>query len=214
MFIHEVEHLVGLSKKTIRYYEELGLIYPKRNMENDYRIYGEEEIKKLKILKFLRELGVPICDLKLLKEQRLSLKECLEGRIYKIEMQEKNYEKVKNMCLEIIDKNEQFETFDISKYFMAMNTLNKEGFTMRDIETKKRKKILGAIFSSFLFGFFFLFLVGIMSYFQFTEEEALPWALYILFAFFLLIPVFGIVWNLIARIKEILGGEEDEASKY
>lgn len=171
MFIHEVEHLVGLSKKTIRYYEELGLIYPKRNIENDYRIYSEEEIGKLKILKFLRELGVPIRDLKLLKEQRLSLKECLEDRIYKIEVQEKNYEKVKNMCLEIIDKEEKFETFDISKYFMEMNTLNKEGFTMRDIETKKRKKILGAIFSSFLFGFFFLFWLDLCLIFSLQKRK-------------------------------------------
>ena len=47
MFINEVEHLVGLSKKSIRYYEENGLLNPSRNKENDYRIYQEEDIRKL-----------------------------------------------------------------------------------------------------------------------------------------------------------------------
>ena len=56
MNIHEVEHLIGLSKKSIRYYEEHGLLKPKRNQENDYLIYQEEDIKKLKVIKFLREL--------------------------------------------------------------------------------------------------------------------------------------------------------------
>ena len=42
MFINEVETLVGLSKKSIRFYEENGLIKPKRNAENDYRVYSDQ----------------------------------------------------------------------------------------------------------------------------------------------------------------------------
>jgi len=214
MFINEVEHLVGLSKKTIRYYEELGLLNPSRNQENDYRIYGETEINKLKILKFLRELDVPIRDLKLLEEKKISLQECLEDRILKIEEHEKNYEKVKNMCLEILESHDQYETFDVSKYFLEMNTLNKEGFTMRTVKTNKRKKIVGAIFSSVLFGSFFVFLLVLISYFQITEDSPIPLAIFLFLFFLLLLPVFGIGWNLVSRIREILGGEEDEASKY
>ena len=56
MFINEVEYIVKLSKKSIRYYEELGLINPKRNVNNDYRVYDENDINKLKIIKLLREL--------------------------------------------------------------------------------------------------------------------------------------------------------------
>ena len=45
MLINEVETKVGLSKKSIRFYESNGLLNPKRNNDNSYRIYDEEDIK-------------------------------------------------------------------------------------------------------------------------------------------------------------------------
>jgi len=214
MFINEVEHLVGLSKKSIRYYEENGLLTPKRNKENDYRIYNDEDIKKLKIIKFLRELGVPIRDLKLLNNSSLTLQDCMKDRISKITDEEIKYNKVKRMCENIINSTDTFESIDISVYFKEINKLNKEGFTMRDTKTSKSKKIWGAVLSSSIFGMFFIFIIGIISYFQFTEADKMPWIVYAFLMFLLLIPLFSVVFNLISRIREINGGEEDEASKY
>ena len=48
MLVSDVESITGLSKKSIRYYEEVGLVHPTRNTENDYRIYSLEDIEKLK----------------------------------------------------------------------------------------------------------------------------------------------------------------------
>ena len=39
--IKEVEKLTNITKQNIRYYERQGLIFPKRNPENDYREYSE-----------------------------------------------------------------------------------------------------------------------------------------------------------------------------
>lgn len=214
MFINEVEHIVGLSKKSIRYYEENGLLTPKRNKENGYRIYDEEDIRRLKIIKFLRELGVPIKDLKKLNENKITLQSCMQDQIHKIETEEKNYQKIKNMCIEISNSNATFNNIDITKYFEEVNILNKEGFTMRDIKTNKKKKIEGAIISSLIFSLFFIFMAGIITYFQFTELDKMPWILYAFCMFIFIVPLFGIIYNLIIRIKEINGGEEDEASKY
>lgn len=214
MFINEVEHIVGLSKKSIRYYEAHGLLTPKRNSQNDYRIYNKEDIQKLKVIKFLRELNVPIRDLQQLNEKKLSLQDCMKDRIKKIEAEEKNYQKIKNMCLEIARTNETYETIEITKYFEEVNILNKEGFTMRDIKTNKKKKISGAIISSIVFSLFFIFMAGIITYFQITEIDKIPWSLYTFIMFVFIFPLIGIIYNLIIRIKEINGGEEDEASKY
>ena len=214
MFINEVEHLVGLSKKSIRYYEENGLLNPSRNKENDYRIYQEEDIRKLQVIKFLRELDVPIKDLKSLNEGALTLQECMTDRIQKIEQEENNYQKIKEMCQEISKSKESYQEIDITKYFQEVNKLNKEGFTMRNIKTNKKKKIIGAILSSAIFSLFFLFIAGIITYFQVTEVEKMPWFLYSFLMLLFLFPLIGIIYNLIVRIKEINGGEEDEASKY
>lgn len=214
MFINEVETKVGLSKKSIRYYEENGLIKPNRNKENDYRVYSGGDVEKLKVIKFLRELDVPIRDIKLLNDGKLTLQDCMMDRIDKIKREEEKYKKIKNMCLEISRSKDTFTSVDIDKYFMEMNILNKEGFTMRNVQVNKKKKIWGAVISSLIFSIFFIFLVSIISYFQFTETDKIPWIIYIFLMMIFMIPIVGIIYNLIARIKEINGGEEDEASKY
>ena len=144
----------------------------------------------------------------------MTLQECIKDRIHKIEKEEEQYKKIKTMCIEIEEADYQFHTIDISTYFEKMNVINKEGFTMRNIKTSRTQKIVGAIISSIAFSFFFIFLVGTISYFQFTESDKMPWIIFWILIFVFCIPIFGIGGNLVKRIKEINGGEEDEASKY
>ncbi len=214
MLINEVEYIVGLSKKSIRYYEDNGLITPSRNSDNDYRIYNDKDIEKLKKIKFLRELNVPICDIKKLDGGLLSLKDCMIERISKIQYEELNYIRIKKMCEEIIKSNENFADINITKYFQEVNILGKEGFTMRNVRTSKTKKIIGACISSIIFSLLFIFLIFSTTYFQLTNDEKIPWFMFIFLNLILAFPVLGTIYNLISRIKEILGGEEDEASKY
>ena len=49
----------GLPAKTIRYYEDIGLVTPPRR-ENGYRTYREQELHKLKFLHRARSLGFTI----------------------------------------------------------------------------------------------------------------------------------------------------------
>lgn len=214
MLINEVENIVGLSKKSIRYYEENGLLSPRRNESNDYRVYDEEDIIKLRKLKFLRELNVSIRELKLLDNGELTLSDCIRGRIAQIENEEEAYQRIKKMCLKIIETEVSYEKLDIKEYFQEINILNKEGFTLRDVKTSKKRKIVECVISSVVFGMLFLFLGGIISYFQFTEIDKMPWVLYWFCMMIFIFPIIGIEYNLVGRIKEINGGEEDEASKY
>ena len=55
MKINEVEARVGVTKKNIRFYEEKGLIAPRRNSENGYREYGTGEVEQLKQIKLDRK---------------------------------------------------------------------------------------------------------------------------------------------------------------
>ena len=213
MLINEVQHIVGLSKKSIRYYEENGLLNPKRDI-NDYRIYSTDDIKKLKLIKFLRELNVSINDIKKLQNKELSLKECMEERIEKIDEENEKFLKIKNMCFDISNNNDTYFDIDIEKYSEEMNILRKQGFTMKDVVSKKKNKIIGALLSGTIFIMFFIFLGSILVYFQITEEEKCPMILFIFFIVMLIIPIIATIYNLYERIKEILKGEEDEACKY
>lgn len=78
----------------------------------------------------------------------------------------------------------------------------------------RSKKIIGAVLSSLAMSLFFIFMLGSITYFQCTEEVMLPWGPYVFVLCVFGVPLLGIIINLVVRIREILGGEEDEASKY
>ena len=59
MLIKEAEKSAGLQAKTIRYYEEIGLIRPSRQ-HNGYRDYAAEDIHRLRFLQRARGLGFSI----------------------------------------------------------------------------------------------------------------------------------------------------------
>ncbi len=214
MLINEVVSKVGLTRKTIRYYEMEGLLKPNRNKDNDYREYDEEDILFLKKIKFLRELNVPIRDIKSLLEKRITLVELMNERMKKITEEMEDYEKIKSLCGNIIEENSSWENFDIELMSQEMNILNKKGVTMRDIKENHKSKIIGACLSSLLFSSFFAIILGIMVYFQITETEKCPWVIFVFLMGILIFPVIGALYNLVVRIHEIKGGEEDEASKY
>lgn len=60
MKIKEVEEYTGINSNTLRYYEEQGLINPKRNASNSYREYSKDDVQLLLRIKFLRNLKIPI----------------------------------------------------------------------------------------------------------------------------------------------------------
>ena len=64
MKINEVEAAVGVTKKNIRFYEEEGLITPGREPGNGYRSYSQADVERLRRIKLLRKLGVPLEDIR------------------------------------------------------------------------------------------------------------------------------------------------------
>ncbi|MBA2876652.1 MerR family transcriptional regulator [Thermaerobacillus caldiproteolyticus] len=74
--IDDVAKETGLTKRTIRYYEEIGLIKPPERSEKGTRLYTEEDIERLKKVIAAREvLGFSLQEL----QQFLTLKETIEA---------------------------------------------------------------------------------------------------------------------------------------
>ena len=53
--IQEVSAALGLTTRTLRYYEELGLLKPAARSEGDYRLYDEDDLERLRFIKGLRD---------------------------------------------------------------------------------------------------------------------------------------------------------------
>ncbi|MGH8259578.1 MAG: Cu(I)-responsive transcriptional regulator [Steroidobacteraceae bacterium] len=60
MTISEAAAQTGVSPKTIRYYEQIGLIAPAARLANRYRRYGERDVEMLRFVHRARDLGFPL----------------------------------------------------------------------------------------------------------------------------------------------------------
>lgn len=58
--IRGLSKLAHVSTRTLRYYDEIGLLVPGRTSSSGYRIYSQREVDKLQQILFYRELGVPL----------------------------------------------------------------------------------------------------------------------------------------------------------
>ncbi|MDD4850919.1 MAG: MerR family transcriptional regulator [Gemmiger sp.] len=58
--VQALAKLSGVSSRTLRYYDGLGLLSPARLAENGYRLYGTAEVDRLQQILFYREMGVPL----------------------------------------------------------------------------------------------------------------------------------------------------------
>ena len=61
---NKVTKMSGVSARTMRYYDEIGLLKPVRVASSGYRIYGQAELDTLQQILFYRELGFPLDEIK------------------------------------------------------------------------------------------------------------------------------------------------------
>lgn len=58
--IGEVADEVGLSLRTIRYYEEIGLVTPSGRTDGGFRLYTDTDIERLRLVKALKPVGMSL----------------------------------------------------------------------------------------------------------------------------------------------------------
>ncbi len=68
--INKLAKMAGVSTRTLRYYDEFGLLSPARVSSNGYRIYGQKEVNRLQQILFYRELDMPLEDIRRILETK------------------------------------------------------------------------------------------------------------------------------------------------
>lgn len=74
----ELAKLAGISSRAVRYYDEIGLLKPKRNPVSNYRYYDSTDVDLLQQILFFKEMGLELSEIKkvmktLSKEKRLEV---------------------------------------------------------------------------------------------------------------------------------------------
>lgn len=115
----EIAKLCGVSVRTVQYYDDRGILVPHELSEGGRRLYSEDDLKKMHVICFLRDIGLPINSIAalfaedkpeniisiLLEQQEESLREELRDRQEKLDLLEgikKELRDVNNFSVESI----------------------------------------------------------------------------------------------------------------
>ena len=215
MKIYQVEELVGITKKNIRFYEDEGLLCPKRNPVNDYREYSLEDVKILQRIKLLRKLSVAIEEIRLLQKGKISFAQSMAQQIERIEKEQQSAEVMKGLCVRLRDEITDMNALDASQYLSEMVKMEQQGTKFKDIEKEdiNRKKKTGAIAAAAIICVLLLILFGAMVNDIIIADSA-PIMTMLIPGIIILCILIGTIVVLVQRIKEINGGEEYDARKY
>ena len=213
MKIKQVEELVGITSKNIRFYENQGLLIPER-AENGYREYRQKNIDTLKKIKLLRKLGVSVDEIKSVLDESISLKECLEHHIDILEKERENLANMQQLTDAILQKKCTVSTLETDEWLEEMERMEKEGIdfvNLGKVDIHMKKKT-GAVTGGVVMMIFMVFMIGMILWGN--SMDPIPIGLLLFLIAIPTVMMIAIIVVLRSRLKEIEGGEEDEASKY
>ena len=121
----QVEELVGVSRQNIRYYEKEGLLTPCREQGNSYRDYSQEDVERLKLIKMLRMLDMPLKDIALVLNNEVPLQDAVAVRQKELLEQQKRLQAAIDICNLI--KKEKSSEIDVNKYLNKMEHMERNG---------------------------------------------------------------------------------------
>lgn len=76
--VNEVSKLSGVSIRMLHHYDKIGVLIPSKKTEKNYRLYSDQDIKRLYQILTLKELDFPLNEIKkILDDKNLNKKEVL-----------------------------------------------------------------------------------------------------------------------------------------
>ena len=216
MKINEVEALVGITRKNIRFYESEGLLAPRRNSENGYRDYGGAEVSVLLQIKLMRKLGVSLEEIRRMQNGTHTVGDGMRRHLVTLERDRDNLEQAIRLCAGLTDRQERLGDLDAGSILKEMEDMEQGGATFqnkqkRDVRIRYLAPVAITTGMVLLMGSFAGLLLWIVAM---GVADAPPvWVLLVL-VLIPLVVIGGVVLALVQRIREIGRGEIDDAKNY
>ena len=216
MRINEVEALVGITKKNIRFYEEKGLLSPRRSTENGYRDYGEAEVETLRRIKLLRKLGVPIEEIRRMQEGTQTVGDGMRRHLVTLERERQNLEESVRLCELLRERTEPLGELDAGSVLAELEKLEQSGTTFPNKQKQDmRIRYVAPILAAAGLVVLMAATAGLMLWAFYVEPESSPpLVLAVIMVAMPLLVITGVLYALFQRIMEIGKGEIDDAKKY
>lgn len=145
--IGELSKITGISTRTIRHYESVGLLDSTCSTSANYRLYGAEEIKRLEKILIFKNLGFSLEDIKLVlsTSQNEEVIKVFNKNLIELEKKEKEILHYKNM-LTAVTKIYEMKGLDyVNNYYLLGEIVNMNSIftkTFNKLELELQIKIL------------------------------------------------------------------------
>lgn len=216
MKINEVEALVHITKKNIRFYEEQGLLSPKRNSDNGYRDYSDDDVKILQQIKLLRKLGVSIEEIRQMLNGTHTLGDGMRRHLITLERDKQNLDHSISFCQKLQSEDVFVSNLDAAVLLEQMESLEQTGASFQN---KQKHDVRIDYIVPTVITLIMIIIMGALTAlivwaYVVNPADAPPILILVILILLCLSVITGVILALTQRIREIGKGEIDDAKRY
>ena len=215
MRINEVEALVGITKKNIRFYEAEGLLSPRRSSANGYRDYGEAEVETLQRIKLMRKLGVPLEEIRRMQAGRLTVGDGMRRHLVALERQRADLEAAAAVCEALSGSTARLEELDAAALLEQMARQEQEGKRFMDKQKQDIRRYAGPTAAALVMAVLMVGVIALMLWAARTDPaEAPPTPVLLVLLAIPAAVILGVGTALVLRLRELRRNELNDAKHY
>lgn len=130
--VHKLSQMAGISERTLRYYDNIGLLKPAKVNSSGYRIYTSKEVDILQQILFYKKLGIELSNIKsIITDPNFDSTKSLKKHLEKLQENKENLEVlIENVKKTILNKERGVKMKDSEKF---------EGFKSKMIEENEER---------------------------------------------------------------------------
>ncbi len=145
--IGELSRQTGVTIRTLRYYEEIGLLKPSERMDSGYRLYGLEEIEQLQHIMSLKQLGLSLDEIHTcLNDPEFSPEDMIRRQLKQLKeeiaVQKQLYRQLEILA-DFIQRSEKISIDELIKTIQIMKTYEKYYASEQMDYLEKRREEIG-----------------------------------------------------------------------
>ncbi|MCF7930361.1 MAG: MerR family transcriptional regulator [Acholeplasmataceae bacterium] len=138
--INELAKLASISTRTLRYYDQIGLLHPSITSPAGYRFYSREEVNRLQQIMFLKTLDIPLKNIKeILDHPEFDHLDNLKEHLEKLQLKKKQLNAIISTLTATIEATERnIEMKDKDKFVGFKKTLLKDNDALYKDEVEQK----------------------------------------------------------------------------
>jgi len=121
--IGELARATGLTVRTLHHYDEIGLLVPSERTQAGYRLYGEQDVRRLYEIRALRDLGIPLSEIPDALDG--DVRDTIARHLERVDRDLERQRRLRSLLTRILDASGEVSSHDYMEAIEAMTMFEK-----------------------------------------------------------------------------------------